>query len=511
MEHDISISGYGTKKRPARERVLGMIERGEVDLVVAWHMDRMTRNMRDLEELITIAEERGVGIATVNGDIDLTNHTGRMVARILAAVARAEVERKGARQKRANLQRARAGVFKHTGFRAFGYTKTGEVVEGEAVLIREAAEMILNGAPLRAVVRRWNELAVPTPRSRKNMAGWTHGSVRSILLNPRNAGIATYNGEEVGRGQWEPIISEETHVLLVATLTDPTRAKGDKTLGNKPRNLLSGIALCGECGYPVEAGSSNGTRVYKCSNELGEHITTRRDHADEIVRSAFALAVGATTPGTLTEPRDRTVPAALWAERERINEKLEKLTVSWTTGGITDRMFEAGSTSLQAQLDEIESRIEETAHEPEDMNLRWEEARKFLALDLWGQRRVLEALTEIKLWPKNKRRNVPMKHQATVYVTDLGGRTWAALDERTGASADPSADTYEKLATLLVEQQPQGVDTLAKAARWLVDNGHTDRATGGLPGKLSPLVRFVRGETRGATGWTRKQDAQEAT
>lgn len=511
VESDISISGYSGKTRPAWNRVLDMIRAGQVDVVVAWHMDRMTRSMLDLEKLILLADEHGVGISTVTGDIDLTTDVGRMVARILAAVARAEVERKGARQKRANEQRARQGIPWTSGFRPFGYDVVGSkeaarliVNEREAALIREASEDVINGTPLRAIVRRWKDLKIPTPRSRKNIDGWTHNSVRSILLNPRSAGLATYNGEVVGKGQWEPIISEETHVLLVATLTDPARTKGDKTLGNKPRNLLSGIATCGECGSPVEAGSSGGRKVYKCSNPAGDHITTHRAEANETVRSAFALAVGMTTPGTLTRPRDKAVPADLWAERERINERLEKLTVSWTEGVINDRMFDAGSASLQEQLDEVETRIDESANEHDDTDTRWEEARNFLSLDLWGQRRVLQDLTEIKLWPKNRKRNLPMKQQVTIYVTDRRGKTWAALDERKGRAPDPSSSTYESLTDVLVREQPEGITSLAKAAQWLVDNGHTDRSPGGLPGKLSPLVRFVRGETRGAGGWQRK-------
>ena len=108
-EEDRGVSAYGEKKRPAWERVLEMVERGEVDVIVAWHIDRMTRNMVDLERLILLTEEHGVSVATVTGDIDLTNETGKMVARILAAVARAEVERKATRQKRANLSRREEG------------------------------------------------------------------------------------------------------------------------------------------------------------------------------------------------------------------------------------------------------------------------------------------------------------------------------------------------------------------------------------------------------------------
>lgn len=510
VEQDISVSAWKQKDRPGWTRVVQMMKDGECDVVLAWKLDRVTRRVRDLVDLVEVANATGVMFATTDGMLDLSTPTGRAVATILGAVAQMEVELKGERQIAKNKQRAAKGLPWHSGFRAFGYALDGTVIEREATLIREAAENVLDETPLRAIVRRWNDLNVPTPRSRKNMSGWTHNSVRSILLNPRNAGIATYKGEVIGKGQWEPIISEETHVLLVATLTDPTRARGDKALGNKPRNLLSGIARCGECGHPVEAGSNGGRKVYKCSNPEGDHITTLRTEADELVQSSIALAFGMTTPGTLTKPRDKAVPTDLWTQRERINERLKKLTVSWTEGRVNDDMFEAGSESLQEQLAAIEARIEDAAQEPEDTNLRWEEARNFLSLDLWGQRRVLESLTAIKLWPKNRKRNVPMKHQVTVYVTDHRGRTWAALDERDGDAPDPSAATYEALADLLVTAQPEGVTTLASAAQWLVENGHTDRSPGGLPGKLSPLVRYVRGETRGATGWTWKGDRPEA-
>ncbi|MFK4226181.1 recombinase family protein [Streptomyces sp. NPDC019890] len=117
---DNSISASTGKERLAWKSVLAMVEAREVDLIVAWHIDRMTRSMLDLEELILLAENAGVGVATASGDLDLTTDVGRMVARILAAVARAEVERKGARQKLANAARAAEGDVHFGGVRPFG-------------------------------------------------------------------------------------------------------------------------------------------------------------------------------------------------------------------------------------------------------------------------------------------------------------------------------------------------------------------------------------------------------
>ena len=59
-----------------------------------------------------------------------------MFVRIKAAVARSEVERKGARQSRAQQQRAEQGRWCSGGVRPIGYSSTGEIIpaETEAVL-----------------------------------------------------------------------------------------------------------------------------------------------------------------------------------------------------------------------------------------------------------------------------------------------------------------------------------------------------------------------------------------
>lgn len=507
-EADISVSASTGKKRPAWERVLGMVDQGDVDVVVAWHMDRMTRSMLDLEKLIVLAEQQNVGIATVSGDIDLTSDMGRMVARILAAVARAEVERKSARQRRANEQRAAQGIPWRTGFRAFGYTLNGEVVEQEAALIQKAAEEVLQGTPLRAIVRHWKDLKIPTARSRKNTDGWTHNSVRSILLNPRNAGIATYKGETIGRGRWEAILSEETHALLVATLTDSSRRMGDKTLGNKPRNLLSGIATCGVCGSTVEAGSSSGRKVYKCSNPSGDHLTTDRAEAEDVVRKSLVAAAptfGAAITATL-EPREEPIPAELWEERRQANERLNKLAVSWADGVLTDPMFEAASASLKTRLAGINERIE-TAVADESRGHNdglLDNVFGFMELDMYRQRDVLKGLVAVTLWPRNRKRNVSIAQQVTVHLNLADGTSVPVLDQRTSQPVDPSAAAYSALADLLVATQPEGITTLAKAATWLVDNDHTSHSPSGIPGRLSPLVRYARDTTGSSTGWTHK-------
>ncbi|WP_313278412.1 recombinase family protein [Timonella senegalensis] len=96
---DQSISATDkAKKRPAYDRMVADYHAGSFDAIICWDLDRLTRQARQLEDWIDAAEERGLKLVTANGEADLSTDGGRMYARIKAAVARAEVERKGARR-----------------------------------------------------------------------------------------------------------------------------------------------------------------------------------------------------------------------------------------------------------------------------------------------------------------------------------------------------------------------------------------------------------------------------
>jgi site-specific DNA recombinase len=84
---DNDVSAYSGKPRPAWQQLLAHVESGTVDAVLSWHVDRLTRSPRELEDVIDLADRRGLALATVTGDIDLQSPTGRMVARLLGASA----------------------------------------------------------------------------------------------------------------------------------------------------------------------------------------------------------------------------------------------------------------------------------------------------------------------------------------------------------------------------------------------------------------------------------------
>ncbi|MCP3819628.1 recombinase family protein [Streptomyces sp. A3M-1-3] len=80
-------------RRPGYAAALDMLAAGAADAVLVWHTDRLYRQARDLEPLIDIVDRTHAVIRpVVQGELDLSSASGRMVARILASVSTHEVE-----------------------------------------------------------------------------------------------------------------------------------------------------------------------------------------------------------------------------------------------------------------------------------------------------------------------------------------------------------------------------------------------------------------------------------
>ena len=195
---DNDLSAFGARTRPGFEALLDAMKTGQIDALIVWHVDRLYRSMRDLERVIEIAEANRVQIRTVqSGELDLSTSAGRLTARILGSVARAEGEHKGERQRRANAQKAAAGRWQ-TANRPFGYSMTGEPLEPEATAFRTAVADVLTGKSIRAVAAEWNAQGLKTTLAGTTQTRhgkeyfvtgtWNSPRVRRLLVNPRYAG-----------------------------------------------------------------------------------------------------------------------------------------------------------------------------------------------------------------------------------------------------------------------------------------------------------------------------------
>lgn len=388
---DNDVSASSRKPRPAYTAMLAAVERGEAEAVVAWHVDRLTRKITDLEHLIELAQNTGLRIVTVNGDLDLSNDSGRLVGRILASVARGEVERKGARQKRAQQQAAQQGR-PAGGRRAFGYESDGITIRTtEAQQVRAAYADLLAGASLKSIAKTWNAAGALTTMGNT----WTHSTVRETLKNPRYAGQRTYRGEVVGPATWKALVDEDTHAAALALLSLPSRRTTQTTAR---KYLLPGIALCWKCGSDVATGHTrHNKRVYVC--RANKCISRAAQPVDDLIDAVVVARLSRPDAVDLLTANDAPDVTAQRSRAAGIRERLDDLAVGLEEGILTLGAVRKSSDRLRAELATTEAQISAATSadaltpivSSADVGSAWG------ACDLQQRRAVISTLMEITL------------------------------------------------------------------------------------------------------------------
>ena len=163
---DNDISARSGRRRPGFEQLLVDIESGYVDGLVSWHLDRLLRRVVDLERVLDAIESQRQVIPVVfiqAGEIDLTTPSGRLLARILAAVAANEGDIKSARLTAQRAQAAQSGLAH--GALGYGYDDEQRIILAESEIIREVAHRIIDGDTLYSIATDLNARGVPTPGS----------------------------------------------------------------------------------------------------------------------------------------------------------------------------------------------------------------------------------------------------------------------------------------------------------------------------------------------------------
>jgi len=92
-------------ERPGLHQALQYARAG--DTLVVWRLDRLSRSLRDLIEMVTLLESKGVGLKSLQEAIDTSSSSGKLIFHIFGALA--EFERNLIRERtQAGLQAARA-------------------------------------------------------------------------------------------------------------------------------------------------------------------------------------------------------------------------------------------------------------------------------------------------------------------------------------------------------------------------------------------------------------------
>lgn len=364
---DNDVSASRKKPRPEYERMMTDLTAGKADALIVWDVDRLTRTPRELEDVIDLADRHQLALVSIGGDIDLATPQGRMMARIKGTVARHEVEQMSRRHRRKALERAENGL---PGSKVpYGWTRVYDALadgrrapghdvirEDQARVIREGTARVLRGESIRSIVTWLNEAEVPTPAGAPK---WITSTVRRLLMRPTNAGLRVHRGEIVGKSTTEPIITEDEYYRVRSVLTDPSRRLSP---GNRPKYLLTSLAVCGACGAKMTYTSGYRRKSgERSAPALGCHECTKVRRSMPFVDSIVEGVV----LGRLQSPEVlASIPAVDQDQGERLRSrlgglqgKLDEAADMFTAGTITGAQLTRITAQVRPELEAVQSSL----------------------------------------------------------------------------------------------------------------------------------------------------------
>src|SRR5580704_7093685 len=172
--------------RPGISRLLAMVDAGGVKMVIVAKLDRLTRSVKDLCELLERFERRGVSLVSVAESLDTGSAAGRLVLNIMAAVSQWEREAIGERTRDALRHKRSNG--ERVGNLRYGSRLAADGVHveddpGERAVLAEICRLRNSGTTLRGIARELNHRAFRTRRG----TAWRLESVARVVKQGRMA------------------------------------------------------------------------------------------------------------------------------------------------------------------------------------------------------------------------------------------------------------------------------------------------------------------------------------
>ena len=359
-------------ERPELDRLRELVRNEEIDVIVCYSLDRLSRDPGHGVIITQELEKHGVKLETVTEDVD-NSELGKLISYIRGYASKVEAEKIRERTMRGKRARAREGRIPGGGgvnIYGYDYIKVSQENGGRRVInetgakwVRDMYSWLVNeGLSTTAITYRLRALDAPT----KSGKMWNRTTVRSILKNPAYVGktyvFTTIKGrKQFSRPQSEWITIEGvTPAIISQELFDAAqkqlRVNRTKTMPKtKHEYLLRGHLRCRQCGRAYVSGLDcaslrNGKRYihrnYRCMGKIRLVAPIERCHN----KGWSANKLEGMVWGKLME---------YLSDRELIISKLEK------------QRHDAGQLGVfDAELDRVERQIKATDREQHQL-LQW--------------------------------------------------------------------------------------------------------------------------------------------
>lgn len=277
---DNDVSAFSGKRRPEYQRLVLAMGAGQFDVVVSWAPERLHRSPRELEDFLELIERTGTGVETVKaGTWDVSTSHGRLVARLLGNVARAESERTGERVSRAHQQAKAEGRWRGPipyGMRPGPTPGLPVPDEAQAAVVKDIYARILRGDALTRIAADLNVAGVRPRRGKL----WTHTGASRLISSPALGGLVETEGALM-KAAFGGVVDE--HIWRSAVAALKRRPRGESRRPREKLTLLGGLMICAEHGSVLVGSSKDGKPSYS-AQELGRcSVGTLRAAADAFV------------------------------------------------------------------------------------------------------------------------------------------------------------------------------------------------------------------------------------
>lgn len=273
--HKIYVDdGYSAKNmnRPALQEMLDDIRNKQIDIIIIWRLDRLTRRALDgLRMVDEIFTKYGVSFATITERHDLTTAQGRWMFTVSLANAQNERELIGERVSFGQAKKASNGRRVSLG-EVYGYDKVNgklQVNENEAVTVRQIFNWyVYKGWGYGKIAAQLNEERIPAKKTQ-----WVHSTIKGILMNQTYIGKNAWtpkNAETIVTvGEHEAILEDD----LFALAQERLKRRGGLEMSRSSYHFpFSSIVKCGNCGASYHANKTKKAEDtlsyvnYRCAN-----------------------------------------------------------------------------------------------------------------------------------------------------------------------------------------------------------------------------------------------------
>ena len=265
--------------RPQLTQLRDLVRTNQVDVVVIYCLDRLSRNATHGVILRDELDKHHVALESVTEDID-KSPLGEAITYLRGTFAQIEAEKIRERTMRGKMARVSEGRLPNgTGIGIYGYAwdkTTGKrlIIEDEATVVQTIFRMALDGLSTNRIATQLNAEGI------KSKSGnlWHPLTVRRILNNPTYTG-QTYFGQSKRVGKTKVVAQPKESWILLPDITPPIitqdtfdltqaairKAKLARPVKPNAAYLLTSFVRCPKCGSTVGGTTlSRKYRYYKC-------------------------------------------------------------------------------------------------------------------------------------------------------------------------------------------------------------------------------------------------------